>query len=156
VRRAGIGDGRPDAFYQAWPFEDLLRQRHIGGVVTAQERQPPAGVAERHAGEEVQEVVDDRRRDGLARDEDQVGAGHAQQHQHAQQPLLVVVHARDLGQLLRVEREAGVHHDGLGSARIRDQPPGQGFQPFLYLREAPQLLGGARLWQTRSRYRRGR
>src|SRR5918998_4761487 len=156
VRRCGIGDGRPDALYQAWPLEDLLRQRLIGGVVAAQQRQPPAGVAERDAREEVQEVVYDRRRDGLARDEDEVGAGHAQQHQHAQQPLLVVVHARDLRQLLRVEREAGDHHDGLGSARIRDDPLRQRYQPLLYPREAPELLGRARLRYTPTRNQRRR
>jgi hypothetical protein len=109
-----------------------------------------------HTREEMHVIVYDRGRYLLTGNEDEVGAGHAQKHQHAQQPLLVVVDARDLGQLLRVEREARYHHDGLGSAWIRDQPPGQRFQPFLYLREAPELLGGAWLRQTRSRYRRRR
>jgi hypothetical protein len=96
----------------------------------------------RSSGVLLKQVVD-RRRDRLTRDEDHVCAGHAQQHQHAQHPLLVMVHARDLRQLFRVEREAGNHYRGARGARVRKYPPEQGRQPFLDLREAPKFLGGA-------------
>src|SRR5919112_3800303 len=86
-------------------------------------------------------VIDDRRCDRLARDEHHVRAGNTQQR--AQHPLLVMVHARDLRQLLRVEREAGNHH-GPRRTRVRKYPPEQRRQPFLDLREAPKFLGGTR------------
>jgi hypothetical protein len=101
--RFGVGDGGPDALHQPRTLEDLLRQRQLGGVVATQERQPPTRVTERNARKQVQIIVHDGRGDRLARNEDEVGAGHTQQHQHAQHPLLVVVHSGDLLQFLRVQ-----------------------------------------------------
>ncbi len=136
-----------DALEQPRSLQNLLRERHGGGIVTAQQREPLTRVAERYAREEVQVVVHDRRGDRLARHVDQVGARPAQQHQQAQQPLLVMAHAADLRQLLGVKGEARNNHDGLEGARIRECPAEQRRQPSLQLLEAPTLLLGGGGWR---------
>jgi hypothetical protein len=78
-------------------------------------------MADRYSGKEMQVVVDDRRRNRLARNVDKVSTGHAQHNQHAEHPLLIMMHARDLCQLLRVEREAGDGHDGLVGMWVRER-----------------------------------
>ena len=108
--------------------------------MAGEERHPAAGVAQWDARQQVQIVVHYGRRDVLARDVDDVGAGQAQEHQHAKHPLLVVVRTGDLRQLLDVEREARHHDDRLGGARIRDHPPRQRPELGLQSREAPELL----------------
>ena len=144
VGRVGDLYRRPDSVHQSGTVQDLLGQRQVGGVVAAQEREPLAGVAERDAGEQVQVVVHDRGGDLLAGQVDEARARHPEQHQHAEQPLLVVVHAGDLRQLVRVHREARVHHHGLRHLLVRGDPPVQRRQPLLYPGEAPQLLGRPR------------
>ena len=72
----------------------------------------------RDAGEQVEVVVDDAAGDGLARDEDEPRVREPEEHQREQHPLLVVVHAVDLFQLVDREREAGHDHDGPRCERI--------------------------------------
>jgi hypothetical protein len=56
-------------------------------------------------------------------------AGQPQEHQHAEQPFLIVVRAGDLRQLLDIERQARHHHHRLGGALVGEHP----------LRQRPQL-----------------
>ena len=145
VRRLRVCYRRAYPLHQTRTVEYLLRQRHVGGVVAGEKRQPAAGVAQWDARQEMQIIVHNGRRDVLARDVDDVGAGQAQEHQHAEHPFLVVVRTGDLRQLLDVERQAGHHDDRLGGARIRDHPPRQRPELRLQSREAPELLRRARL-----------
>src|ERR671913_1101302 len=144
VRRLRVCYRRAYPLHQTRTVGDLLRQRHVGGVVAREERQPAAGVTQRDARQEMQVIVHYGRRDVLARDVDDVGAGQPQEHQHAQQPFLVVVRAGDLRHLLDVEREAGHHHDRLRGARVGDHAPRQRSELRLQCREALELLRGAR------------
>src|SRR5215203_2931129 len=75
VGRFRVDDSRPDALHQARTVEYLLRQRHVRSVVAREERQPAAGVAQGDAWQQVQVVIYYGRRDVLARDVDDVGAG---------------------------------------------------------------------------------
>ena len=145
VRRLRICYRRAYPLHQTRTVEYLLRQRHVGGVVAGEKRQPAAGVAQWDARQEMQIIIHNGCRDVLARDVDDVGAGQAQEHQHAKHPLLVVVRTGDLPQLLDVEREAGHHDDRLGGTRIRDHPLRQRSELRLQSREAPELLRRARL-----------
>src|SRR5215208_6483924 len=145
VRHLRVCYRRAYPLQQTRTVEYLLRQRHVGGVVAGEKRQPAAGVAQWDARQEMQIIVHNGCRDVLARDVDDMGAGQAQEHQHAKHPLLVVVRTGNLPQLLDVEREARHHDDRLGGARIRDHPPRQRVELRLQSREAPELLWRARL-----------
>src|SRR5919112_736802 len=46
VGRFWVDDRRPDPLHQARTVQYLLRKRYVGGVVTGEERQPAAGVAQ--------------------------------------------------------------------------------------------------------------
>src|SRR5215216_3386594 len=140
VRRLRVCYRRAYPLQQTRTVEYLLRQRHVGGVVAGEERQPAASVAQWDARQEMQIIVHYGRRDVLARDVDDVGAGQSQEHQHAEQPFLVVVRSGDLRHLLDVEREARHHYDRLRGARIRDHPSRQRPKLRLQSREAPELL----------------
>jgi E-phenylitaconyl-CoA hydratase len=105
-----------------------------------------------HALQELQVVVDDRRGDRRAGDVDDARARQAQQHQHAQQALLVVRQASDLGHDVRVEAEARHAHDGARLARIGEHALKQRLQARLQAREGLELLraAGYRRWSERS------
>ena len=68
-------------------------------------------MAVRDASQQVQVVVDDRGVDRHARRVDDARVRHAQQHQQAQQPFLVVRRALNLGDDVGVETEAGDDDD---------------------------------------------
>src|SRR5215212_1702429 len=53
VSSPGIRDGRADTLQQTRSFEYLLCQGRVGGVVAAQKRQPPSGLANWYAREEM-------------------------------------------------------------------------------------------------------
>lgn len=84
----------------------------------------------------MQIVVNDRGRDRSARDVNKISAGQAQ-HQHAEHALLIMMHARDLRQLLCAERTAGNNNVGLVSMRVREHPSKQRCKSLLNLCKAP-------------------
>src|SRR5215213_1055789 len=75
VGRFRVDDRSPDPLHQARTVEYLLRQRCVRGVVAGEERQPVAGVSRGDTGQQGQVVIYYGRRDVLARDVDDVGAG---------------------------------------------------------------------------------
>ena len=113
-------------------------QRPRRRVVGAQHRQPRARVAGRHAGQQVQVVLEDHRVHRLRRDVDHVRARVAQPDQQEQQPLLVEAHAGQLAQLLLVERQRG--HDDR-RAVVRPRVAGHGV-PHLEHPRLQRLEGG--------------
>ncbi len=80
-------------FVQSKTGENLGGERLLARVAAVQQDQPLAGVRRRHAGEQVQEVVDHDGIELLAGDEDHAGARPAQQHEHVEHALFVVVDA---------------------------------------------------------------
>jgi hypothetical protein len=106
ARRPRVRDRLADPGEQARPRQDLGAQGLRRRVVAAEQGEAPAGVLVRHAGQQVEVVVDDRLGDRLAGDVDQAGARLPQQEQHAEQALLVVVHPGDLGQHVLVDAQA--------------------------------------------------
>ena len=105
VGRLGVGNRLADPLDQARPLEDLLRQRPRRAVVRAEHRQPRAGVARWHTGQQVQVVIEDQWMDRLRGHVGDVRARVAQPDQQEQQPLFVEGGAIELGQLLLIERE---------------------------------------------------
>ena len=142
VRERSVGNRRPNALDQPRPGENLGGERLLARVAAVQEDQPLAGVRRRHAGEEVQEVVDHDGIELLAGDEDHAGARPAQQHEHVEHALFVVVHPLDLGQLLGIEAEAGHHHHRLLLRAAGSDLPEQVGQAGLELCERGDLFGG--------------
>ena len=100
-------DSLADAPNETRPGQDLRTQRLRRRVVAAEEAQTTPGMLIGDSGQQVQVVVDDRLSDWLAGDIDQASTREAQEQQHAEHALLVVVDARDLGHDLLIEAEAG-------------------------------------------------
>ena len=134
MRRRRIGDQRADALEQARPGQQLFGQRSCGAVVAADQVQAPPGMGVRQARQEAEIVADRRFGHRLAGDEHDRGAGQAQEEEHAQHALLVVVRARDPCEHVGVEAEAGQDED-------RPRCRGVGLQARVGTREAGlQLL----------------
>ncbi len=139
MRRGRVRDQVAQALDQAWPLEDLLGQRAARAVVAGEQMQPGAGVGVRHPGEQAQIVVDRRLGDRLAGDEDEAGARQAQQEEHAEHALLVMVHAGDPRHDLGIEAEARQHDDGARCPGVGDQPRIAGGEGGLQFGEARTL-----------------
>lgn len=90
-------DAVPDFFNQAGPIQDFLRERPVGGIVAAQERQPLPGVPDGDPGQQMKVIVDDRVINGHAAQVDNPGTRHPQQQKQAQQTFLVVDNTFYLG-----------------------------------------------------------
>ena len=110
-------------------------------VEAGEQRQPRARMSGRHARKKMQVIVDDRVGDRLACEIHDARSRHAQQHQQAQHPLFVMMDARDLGEHVGIQAEAGKHDDGArrgGVGKDLAEHPGQ---RLLEPRELGPLLG---------------
>ena len=104
----------------------------------------------RHAGQQVQVVVDDGGREALARDVDHVGARKTQQHQQAEQALFVMGRADQLLQFFKIEGETRDDDDRLWGVSIEERAREQLRQTTLQFGKSRTFFGRAR-----HRHRRG-
>ena len=115
-----VGDGGPYLLEEPRPLEDLLREGARRGVVDGEEGQPRGGVAGGDAGQEVEVVVHDERRDRLRGDVHDPRLGIAQAHEQEEERLLVEAGGPEAGEVPVVHGHRGHDHRRVGLVVLRE------------------------------------
>ena len=131
MRRRRIIYERANPGKKRGTVEDLVGERGRRRISAREHRQARPRVRAFHSVHEPEVILNDGRRDRLAREIDDARRREPEEHEQAEESLLVVRCSSKLRQFLTVERHAGDDHDGARRSWVGEHAAKHGREPAL-------------------------